>query len=135
NGDTMRVLLVIFALLAVTEINQVSARDDQTSGQNPNTSSVEQQRRILEWMQNTHNSIQQQLVIEEEFLGHEVKYQVRIDIFGNVVDVKLLKSSGNGGLEKSAKVAILRSQPLNLSQLNEHDFARAQVFNVVIAPK
>ncbi|EHD1699145.1 TonB C-terminal domain-containing protein [Vibrio cholerae] len=86
-------------------------------------------------MQNTHNSIQQQLVIEEEFLGHEVKYQVRIDIFGNVVDVKLLKSSGNGGLEKSAKVAILRSQPLNLSQLNEHDFARAQVFNVVIAPK
>ncbi|EJL6980200.1 MULTISPECIES: energy transducer TonB [Vibrio] len=131
----MRVLLVIFALLAVTEINQVSARDDQTSGQNPNTSSVEQQRRILEWMQNTHNSIQQQLVIEEEFLGHEVKYQVRIDIFGNVVDVKLLKSSGNGGLEKSAKVAILRSQPLNLSQLNEHDFARAQVFNVVIAPK
>ncbi|HGH6028032.1 TPA: energy transducer TonB [Vibrio mimicus] len=130
----MRVLLVIFALLAVTEINQVSARDDQTSGQNPNTSSVEQQRRILEWMQNTHNSIQQQLVIEEEFLGHEVKYQVRIDIFGNVVDVKLLKSSGNGGLEKSAKVAILRSQPLNLSQLNEHDFARAQVFNVVIAP-
>ncbi|KDO15356.1 hypothetical protein DP83_14830 [Vibrio metoecus] len=131
----MRVLLVIFALLAVTEINQVSARDDQTSSQNPNTSSVEQQRRILEWMQNTHNSIQQQLVIEEEFLGHEVKYQVRIDIFGNVVDVKLLKSSGNGGLEKSAKVAILRSQPLNLSQLNEHDFARAQVFNVVIAPK
>ncbi|EKI0759546.1 TonB C-terminal domain-containing protein [Vibrio cholerae] len=131
----MRVLLVIFALLAVTEINQVSARDDQTSGQNPNTSSVEQQRRILEWMQNTHNSIQQQLVIEEEFLGHEVKYQVRIDIFGNVVDVKLLKSSGNGGLEKYAKVAILRSQPLNLSQLNEHDFARAQVFNVVIAPK
>ncbi|EMN7336168.1 TonB C-terminal domain-containing protein [Vibrio vulnificus] len=131
----MRVLLVIFALLAVTEINPVSARDEQTSGQNPNTSSVEQQRRILEWMQNTHNSIQQQLVIEEEFLGHEVKYQVRIDIFGNVVDVKLLKSSGNGGLEKYAKVAILRSQPLDLSQLNEHDFARAQVFNVVIAPK
>ncbi|MCZ4293547.1 energy transducer TonB [Vibrio sinaloensis] len=127
----MRVLFVIFALLAAIEVNNVSAQDGQIETQ----SSSEQQTRLVEWMQTIHNSIQRRLLIEEELIGQEVKYQVSIDVFGNVVDVRLLKSSGNSDLEKYAKLAILQAQPFDLSKLNESDFDRAQVFNVVIAPK
>lgn len=127
----MRTLLVMFALLAATEASHVSAQDGQIETQ----SSSEQQTRIIEWMQTTHNSIQRRLLIEEELIGQEVKYQVSIDVFGNVVDIRLLKSSGNSDLEKYAKLAILQAQPFNLSELNESDFVRAQIFNVVIAPK
>lgn len=127
----MRTLLVMFALLAATEASHVSAQDGKIETQ----SSSEQQTRIIEWMQTTHNSIQRRLLIEEELIGQEVKYQVSIDVFGNVVDVRLLKSSGNSDLEKYAKLAILQAQPFDLSKLNESDFVRAQIFNVVIAPK
>lgn len=127
----MRILFVMFALLAAIEVNNVSAQDGQIETQ----SSSEQQTRIVEWMQTIHNSIQRRLLIEEELIGQEVKYQVSIDVFGNVVDVRLLKSSGNSDLEKYAKLAILQAQPFDLSKLNESDFDRAQIFNVVIAPK
>ncbi|WP_199450818.1 energy transducer TonB [Vibrio harveyi] len=131
NGGAMRILSAILVFLTVMGSSYVFSQD----GQNKNDPTIEQHSRLVEWMQNTHNKIQRQLLILEEFSGQKVKYQVNIDVFGNVVDIKLLETSGNGSLESYAKSAIFRAHPFDLSQLDENDFVRVQVFNVAFAPK
>lgn len=127
----MRILLAILVFLTVMSSNYVFSQDEQ----NITDPTVEQHSRLVEWMQKTHNKIQRQLLILEGLSGQEVKYQVNIDIFGNVVDIKLLETSGNSSLESFAKLAIFQAAPFDLSQLDENDFIRVQVFNVVFAPE
>ncbi|MGD8118455.1 hypothetical protein [Vibrio sp. TRT 29B02] len=123
----MRILSAILVFLTVMGSNYVFSQDEH----NTNDPIIEQHSRLVEWMQNTHNKIQRQLLILEEFSGQEVN----IDVFGNVVDIKLLETSGKSSLESYAKSAIFRADPFDLSQLDENDFVRVQVFNVAFAPK
>ena len=55
------------------------------------------------WSQHVHDAIQDNLLLEDDFKGQQVRYQVSIDILGNVTKTKILSSTGNAQLEKKLK--------------------------------
>ncbi len=127
NGGTVRLFHLTLAWLLFGASLNVIAQSKVV-----NEVESEAPSQISTWGQYVHYAIQNNLVLEDKFKGQQVKYQVNIDILGNVIKTKILSSTGNAQLEKSAKVAILLAAPFDLSFIGEDEFVQIQTFNITI---
>ncbi|NOH26444.1 cell envelope integrity protein TolA [Vibrio europaeus] len=130
NGGTMRLFHFTLAWLLLGLSLNVTAQPkvvNEVESEAPSQISI--------WARRVHDTIQNNLVLEDNFKGQHVRYQVSIDILGNVTKTKILSSTGNAQLEKSVKVAILLAAPFDLSFIGEDEFVQIQTFNITIAPE
>ncbi len=130
NGGTTRLFHLTLAwLLLGVSLNAIAQSKvvNEVESEAPSQISI--------WAQHVHDAIQNNLVLEDDFKGQQVRYQVSIDILGNVTKTKILSSTGNAQLEKSVKVAILLAAPFDLSFIGEDEFVQIQTFNITIAPE
>jgi len=97
--------------------------------------SEQEWKEVQKWMSKTYASVQHQLSVPKGAIKQDVTYELTMDLFGEVTELTLVKSSGHEELEKNAKHAIMFAQPFDLSALSENSYERLKVFRITIAPE
>ena len=84
---------------------------------------------ISKWVRTNKNLIELNFIVCEGCIGHKVKVHINLDDHGNVILLKVMRSSGKKELADEALIAIDKTQPFDISNLNKQD--REIVKNII----
>lgn len=87
------------------------------------------------WSELARNSIMRHLYLCEACFGHFVTYNVSINDKGEILQIKLIESSGLKELEHHGELAIRQAQPFQVNFLSERTLFKLRSINLTIAPK
>lgn len=87
------------------------------------------------WSELARTSVKQRLYLCEECFGHIVTFNVSINNNGEVLNIKLIESSGEAELEHYGRVAIEQAQPFRVDFLSERTRKKVQSVQMTIVPE